>query len=368
MEILSIQILHFMFCFLLIGCAFCVSFSFNSVESVIFLILTFLNGAGLLFLFNVDFLGIVFIIIYVGAVAVLFLFVIMMLNVKNDEIGRQKHYKSAIIYSIFYLFLITLAFSKMNGWFDFFLLTREFFFLDFDCFSNLDVLKRESLSSNHTILINFVMKVNQKRVCKARKIFMKKFLKLCEKQFLAFFLTRITLFKNFFFKLKEKLIKKVTKVKGFTFNDWVSLFILFTLLTSGVGIFIAKNLPLIFRVLYLLNLEGSVYYYVVGLLFTLDDISLFCAILFMEVYLVGVFLIFSYLLMTSFSKNYSSFSLNFLVSKHLALLSDSAHLLTDELFKSKKKAVTADIFNTCVNVFLFLCVAFFLIKVFFYYA
>jgi NADH-quinone oxidoreductase subunit J len=140
MEILSIQILHFMFCFLLIGCAFCVSFSFNSVESVIFLILTFLNGAGLLFLFNVDFLGIVFIIIYVGAVAVLFLFVIMMLNVKNDEIGRQKHYKSAILYSIFYLFLITLAFSKMNGWFDFFLLTREFFFLDFDCFSNIDVL------------------------------------------------------------------------------------------------------------------------------------------------------------------------------------------------------------------------------------
>jgi NADH-quinone oxidoreductase subunit J len=140
MEIMSIQVLHFMFCFFLVSCAFCVGFSFNSVESVIFLILTFLNAAALLFLFNVDFLGVIFIIIYVGAVAVLFLFVIMMLNVKNDEIGRQNYYKNSVLYSFFYLVLITLIFNKFHSASYKFLYSREFSFLDFDYFNNIDVL------------------------------------------------------------------------------------------------------------------------------------------------------------------------------------------------------------------------------------
>ena len=54
------------------------------MHSVLFLILTFFNAAALLFLFNVEFLGLIFLIIYVGAIAVLFLFVIMMLNVKTN--------------------------------------------------------------------------------------------------------------------------------------------------------------------------------------------------------------------------------------------------------------------------------------------
>lgn len=57
----------------------------NPVESVLFLILAFCNAAAILFMFHAEFLGLIFIIIYVGAIAVLFLFVIMMLNVKNHE-------------------------------------------------------------------------------------------------------------------------------------------------------------------------------------------------------------------------------------------------------------------------------------------
>lgn len=57
----------------------------NPVESVLFLILAFCNAAAILFMFHAEFLGLIFIIIYVGAIAVLFLFVIMMLNVKNQE-------------------------------------------------------------------------------------------------------------------------------------------------------------------------------------------------------------------------------------------------------------------------------------------
>ncbi|ACI93053.1 j subunit of NADH dehydrogenase i [Afipia carboxidovorans OM5] len=53
----------------------------NPVHSVLFLILTFVNAAGLFVLLNAEFLAMILIVVYVGAVAVLFLFVIMMLDV-----------------------------------------------------------------------------------------------------------------------------------------------------------------------------------------------------------------------------------------------------------------------------------------------
>jgi NADH-quinone oxidoreductase subunit J len=80
--------LHYFFSFLLLLSSIFVFISKNPVHSVLFLILAFCNASGILFLFNAEFLGLVFIIIYVGAIAVLFLFVVMMLNVKvysSDE-------------------------------------------------------------------------------------------------------------------------------------------------------------------------------------------------------------------------------------------------------------------------------------------
>lgn len=62
----------------------------NPVYSVLFLILTFCNVSALLFLLNLEFLPITFLIVYVGAIAVLFLFVIMMLNIKLSELSTQK--------------------------------------------------------------------------------------------------------------------------------------------------------------------------------------------------------------------------------------------------------------------------------------
>nr|WOA02289.1 NADH dehydrogenase subunit 6 [Gloiopeltis furcata] len=54
----------------------------NAVHSVLFLILVFFNVAGLLLLVGAEFLSLMLIIVYVGAIAVLFLFVVMMLNIK----------------------------------------------------------------------------------------------------------------------------------------------------------------------------------------------------------------------------------------------------------------------------------------------
>jgi len=54
----------------------------NAIYSILFLVLSFVMATGLLFLLESEFMSLIFIVIYVGAIAVLFLFVIMMLNIK----------------------------------------------------------------------------------------------------------------------------------------------------------------------------------------------------------------------------------------------------------------------------------------------
>lgn len=58
----------------------------NAVHSVLFLILVFCNVAGLLLLLGAEFLSFMLLIVYVGAIAVLFLFVVMMLNIKTPSL------------------------------------------------------------------------------------------------------------------------------------------------------------------------------------------------------------------------------------------------------------------------------------------
>ena len=60
----------------------------NPVHSVLFLILAFVNAAGLFVLMGAEFLAMILIVVYVGAVAVLFLFVVMMLDVDFAELRR----------------------------------------------------------------------------------------------------------------------------------------------------------------------------------------------------------------------------------------------------------------------------------------
>lgn len=62
----------------------------NPVHSVLFLILVFMNVAALLILLGLDFFAMVLLVVYVGAIAVLFLFVVMMLNIKLAQVNEQK--------------------------------------------------------------------------------------------------------------------------------------------------------------------------------------------------------------------------------------------------------------------------------------
>src|SRR3569623_242308 len=84
----SAQLIWFLFnflMFLMIFAAFMVVFSSNPINSVLYLILLFVSTAFSFIMLGAEFLGITLIIVYVGAIAVLFLFAVMMLNINKSE-------------------------------------------------------------------------------------------------------------------------------------------------------------------------------------------------------------------------------------------------------------------------------------------
>ena len=78
----------YFFAFILIASAIMVIAAKNPVHSVLFLILAFFNAAGLFVLLGAEFLAMILVVVYVGAVAVLFLFVVMMLDIDFAELKK----------------------------------------------------------------------------------------------------------------------------------------------------------------------------------------------------------------------------------------------------------------------------------------
>jgi NADH-quinone oxidoreductase subunit J len=78
----------YLFAGICVASAFMVVASRNPVHSVLYLILAFVNAAGLFVLMGAEFLAMILIVVYVGAVAVLFLFVVMMLDVDFAELRQ----------------------------------------------------------------------------------------------------------------------------------------------------------------------------------------------------------------------------------------------------------------------------------------
>ena len=113
--------LFYLFSSFAILSSFFVIISKNPVFSILFLIFTFTNVSCLLFLFNFEFLPISFLIIYVGAIAVLFLFVLMMLNIKLAEL--QESYSTllpivvifGLLFLVEFLFLFRAEFVFLNN-------------------------------------------------------------------------------------------------------------------------------------------------------------------------------------------------------------------------------------------------------------
>src|SRR5271155_5124335 len=82
-------ILFFIFAAVLIAAALGVVLARNPVYSALLLVLCFFNSAVIWLLLDAEFLGIVLVLVYVGAVMVLFLFVVMMLDINIEEFRKE---------------------------------------------------------------------------------------------------------------------------------------------------------------------------------------------------------------------------------------------------------------------------------------
>jgi len=112
-------IIFYIFSFIAILSAIMVVASKNTVHSVFFLILDFISISSLFIMIGAEFLGMIMLIVYVGAVAILFLFVVMMLNVaeqKNEWFTSQKsstHIPIGLLVSLIIFFELIIV---IGGW------------------------------------------------------------------------------------------------------------------------------------------------------------------------------------------------------------------------------------------------------------
>ena len=113
------SIFFYIFSLIAIIAAIMVTVSKNTVHSVFFLILDFISISCLFIMIGAEFLGMIMLIVYVGAVAVLFLFVVMMFNVaqqKNELFGKAEnsnHIPIGLIVSIIIFFELIIV---IGGW------------------------------------------------------------------------------------------------------------------------------------------------------------------------------------------------------------------------------------------------------------
>lgn len=106
---MTTDILFFNFTSLVILCFLFVLYNYNPIFSIFFLVLGFLNVSGLFFLLNSEFIALIFILIYVGAIAVLFLFIIMMIDIKRHSIEKKNtifHFAGFFLSSFFFFSII----------------------------------------------------------------------------------------------------------------------------------------------------------------------------------------------------------------------------------------------------------------------
>jgi NADH-quinone oxidoreductase subunit J len=111
-----IQALAFyMFAAIAVASAVLVISARNPVHSVLFLILAFFNAAGLFVLLGAEFLAMILVVVYVGAVAVLFMFVVMMLDINFVEL-RQGFLQYLPVGALVGLILLAELATLVGGW------------------------------------------------------------------------------------------------------------------------------------------------------------------------------------------------------------------------------------------------------------
>jgi NADH-quinone oxidoreductase subunit J len=108
-------IVFYVFAAITVGAAVMVISARNPVHSVLFLILSFFNAAALFILMGAEFLGMILVVVYLGAVAVLFLFVVMMLDINVTEL-RQGFLQYLPIGGLIGLILLVELLMILGSW------------------------------------------------------------------------------------------------------------------------------------------------------------------------------------------------------------------------------------------------------------
>lgn len=112
-------VLFYMFTTLCLFSGVIVITSKNPVHSVLYLVFAFCNASGLILLIEMEFIALIFLVVYVGAIAVLFLFVVMMLNIKEHPARRNSKFGLIGLIVLAEVFLVRYdlsGYSSYIGW------------------------------------------------------------------------------------------------------------------------------------------------------------------------------------------------------------------------------------------------------------
>ena len=147
---------YFFSCVLILS-SLMIILSQNSIYSVLFLVLSFVSSSSIIFLLECEYISLIFIIIYVGAIAVLFLFVVMMLDIKTIYLAKDslKYFPFGtflgIVFLIEILTVVPSTFESANPY------RVSFLSNDYsDWFNRLDYFT-EMVSIGHLLYTDYVI-------------------------------------------------------------------------------------------------------------------------------------------------------------------------------------------------------------------
>ena len=143
---MKLEFLWFFLSFFIILFSFLSVTSGNPVFCVLFLVLSFLSSSLFLISLGIDFIGLMLMVVYVGAIAVLFLFVVMMLNV-NEEFREFPLFWFLSIFCLLLYAYINLTFCPLGNFFSY----TNWFHID-----KLDCLNCVGFVLYSDLIINFI--------------------------------------------------------------------------------------------------------------------------------------------------------------------------------------------------------------------
>ena len=152
-----VNLFFYFFSCVLLTSSLMIILSQNSIYSVLFLVLSFVSSSSILFLLECEYISLIFIIIYVGAIAVLFLFVVMMLDIKTVHLAKDslKYFPFGsflgIVFLIEILIVVPGTFESINPYSTSFLSNNYS-----DWFNKLDYFT-EIISIGHLLYTDYVI-------------------------------------------------------------------------------------------------------------------------------------------------------------------------------------------------------------------